>query len=266
MYKIGVIGCGNMGEAILKCVRNKYSISIHEKDKGRCAYIRSQYKLDGEDLETVVENSDVIIIAVKPQDIEGALKEIGLSMTSKKLLISIAAGITTAFIEKSFSRKIRVIRTMPNMPAIVGQGITALAPGRYAQESDIKMACRIFDHLGKTVVVREGMMDTITAVSGSGPGYVFLFMEYMIKAAESLGLKKDLSRELVETTFTGSVQLLEKQKVEAAVLRSKVTSKGGTTEAAIEVFDKNHLDQIMKEALTAARRRAAELRKEITNG
>ncbi len=260
MHKIGLVGGGNMGEALIEHLRKKYFVLVHEKDQARTEYLSKHYKLKTTDLKTVVDSSDVIIVAVKPQDIEEVLKELGRLMTDQlKLLVSIAAGITTPFIEKALAKKIKVIRTMPNLPVKVKDGMTAISPGQYAEDSDVEVVRQIFDHLGKTVVVKEEWMDAITAVSGSGPAYVFFFVEGMIKAACALGLKEDLSKDLVETVFRGSIRLLEKKKEDAALLRAKVTSKGGTTEAALEVFMKNHFDDIITQALLAAQKRAGEL-------
>ncbi len=288
MHKIGIIGGGNMGEAIISSVRRKFFVSVAEKDKTRSDYLRFKYKIKIFDLENLISSSDIIVLAVKPQDIEDVLRRIrdhleNLSFPnasvgnldkaisgpptktfggdSSKLIISIAAGITTSYIEKILGKKIKVIRTMPNMPAMIGEGITAVCAGKYAIAPDINVACKIFDHLGKTVVVKEEFMDTITAVSGSGPAYVFFFMECLVKASEALGLKSDLSKELVMATFLGSIHLLEKQKIEPGTLRAKVTSKGGTTAAALEVFLKGKFDHLVQQALLAAKKRAKELAK-----
>ena len=259
MNKITVIGGGNMGEAIIGGIRKNYSVTVCEKDKSRQDHLRQTYKVNTGEIKTSVPGSDVIILAVKPQDIEEVLKEISPGSGPKILVISIAAGITTAFIEKHLPEKTRVIRTMPNMPAMIGQGITAVARGKHAKQSDQDLASAIFDHLGKTVAVGEDQLDMITAVSGSGPAYVFLLIETMIKAARSMGLNEELAKQLVRSTFLGSVNLLEMKKEDAASLRSKVTSKGGTTEAAIEVFMKSNIEAIFAQALEAAKKRAAEL-------
>ncbi len=259
MRKIGIVGGGNMGEALIEHLRKKYFVSVSEKDKTRTDYLYKNYKLKATDLKMLIESSDVVLIAVKPPDIEEPLKEMSPWLDKTKLLISIAAGITTSFIEKTLAKKIKVIRAMPNLAVMVAEGMTAICPGEHAQASDVEAARQIFGHLGRTVVVEEKRMDAVTAVSGSGPGYVFLFMESMIKAAQALGLKEDISKELVEATFRGSIHLLEKKKMDASALRAKVTSKGGTTEAALEVFGKNNLDQIFAQALGAAQKRAQEL-------
>ncbi len=257
--KLGIIGGGNMGEAILNCVRKQYSVLVSEKDKTRAGHLQTTYYIKIETLKTVVETSEIVLIAVKPQDFEDVLREIKPWIDERKLVVSIAAGITTAYIEKIFGKNVRVIRTMPNMPAMIASGITAVCPGRYAKKTDVETACKIFNHLGKTVIVQEQEMDAITAVSGSGPAYLFCFLECLMKAAQALGLKEDLSKELVASTFLGSALLLDQQKADPGALRAKVTSKGGTTEAALAIFEKNKLEEIIAQALQAARKRAEEL-------
>ncbi len=259
MHKIGIIGGGNMGEAILSSIRQKCFVSVTEKDSSRSEYLRLNYKGNVVDLPELISSSDIIIIALKPQDIEPVLKEMSPLLDKDKLIISIAAGITTAYLEKNLGKKVKVIRAMPNMPAMIGEGITAVSAGKYVKDADIESARKIFDHLGKTVVVNEDLMDAVTAVSGSGPAYVFFFLECLIKSAQTLGLKEDLCKELVLTTFIGSIHLLEKQKMEPEILCAKVTSKGGTTQAALEIFKKNNFEEIITQALTAAKKRSAEL-------
>ena len=250
-----------MAEAFIARALKRFFIHVCEKDEARRRYLEQTYKLISHDISRLAQISEVLILAVKPQDLPQVLKELSPVLRKETLVISIAAGITSQFIEKNLGDKIRVIRTMPNMPALVGQGITAVAPGKYAQTNDVDLACKILSSLGKTVIVQEDMIDAITAVSGSGPAYVFLFMECMVKAAESLGLKGNLASDLVKQTFFGSINLLIEKNMDPADLRGKVTSKGGTTEAAIKVFEKNSIDKIITDALRAAKRKAKLLSK-----
>lgn len=259
MADIAIIGGGNMGEALVKGLRNN-KLFVCESNPDRARYLKKNYKITVAEMAEAVSASSVIILAVKPQDMENMLVETRHCLVSTdKLFISIAAGITTSYIEKILGKNIKVIRTMPNMPAMIAEGITAVCAGIYAKAADIKIACTIFDCLGKTVVVQESLLDVITAVSGSGPAYVFFFMECLMKAARSLGLKSDLSKELVTATFLGSIHLLEKQKIEPGILRQKVTSKGGTTAAALDIFLKGKFNHLVYQALFAAKKRAKEL-------
>lgn len=261
MHKIGVIGGGNMGEAIINSSLKHYFVLVAEKDVKRQRYLYKQYKLIAKDIKSVAQLSEIIILAVKPQDAASALEELKSVAQKDRLIISICAGITTDFIERHLGQRPRVIRTMPNMPALVNQGITAVCKGRYARNSDVRLARSILERLGKTVVVTEGLIDAITAVSGSGPAYVYYFMECLIKGAQSLGLKEDLARALVKSTFLVSIVLLMQRNADPAELRAKVTSKGGTTQAALDVLMKRKFNQIVMHALKAAKKRAKELAK-----
>jgi pyrroline-5-carboxylate reductase len=258
---IGIIGGGNMGMAILSRIVKKYQVEVCEQDDTRANFLRRKFKTAVKDLQSLVADSSVIIVAVKPQDIDSVLEGMGRVISDKKLVISIAAGVTTAFLEKELGGRVKVIRAMPNLPAQIAESVTAVCAGRYATSIDVKTVCKIFDCIGETIVLAEDLIDSVTAVSGSGPAYVFLFAECLIAAAESLGLTKDLSKKLVMKTLLGSIHLLERQREDPASLRARVTSKGGTTQAAMDVFARRELEKIFIEALSAARLRAGELSK-----
>jgi pyrroline-5-carboxylate reductase len=258
---IGIIGCGNMGTAILSGIKNKYSVLICESDKKRCSRIKKEFKIDPKDLDDVVRKSDALLLAVKPQGFEDILSQIKPYLSKDKLIISIAAGITSKFIEERLVNGIKVIRTMPNLPAQIKEGITAISKGSAAKKADVDIARAIFDTIGETIVIDEKYIDAITAVSGSGPAYVFLSIELMIDAAMSLGLSAKDSEKLVLKTVKGSVALLLNSKEKAGDLRKRVTSKGGTTQAALDVFSARKLDEIYKEVFLAAKNRARELSK-----
>jgi pyrroline-5-carboxylate reductase len=259
MTKIGIIGGGNMGAAILAGIRGSYKICVCECDQRRRRYLRQKFQITVKDLKIVAGCCDAVILAVKPQDFDEVLCALKDSRKEDQLVISIAAGITCRYIEKRLGPGIRVVRTMPNLPAQVGQGMTAVCAGKSATRSDLQKACRIFNGIGQTVVVEEKWMDAVTAVSGSGPAYVFLFAECMEKAARSLGLHTALARHLVVQTLKGSMCLLEQSGEDAEVLRRRVTSKGGTTQAALEVFERDKVAQIFQKALAAAAGRSREL-------
>jgi pyrroline-5-carboxylate reductase len=158
--------------------------------------------------------------------------------------------------------KARVVRAMPNMPALIGEGITGICAGLHAKSVDLKLAQSIIGAIGQTVILKESMMDALTAVSGSGPAYVFLFVEEWIRVAIKLGFNGTDARRLVYKTLLGSAHLLEQSPFDAAQLRAKVTSKGGTTEAAMKVFFKgNKFSKLMENALIAAMKRAKGLSK-----
>ncbi|MBI5149872.1 MAG: pyrroline-5-carboxylate reductase [Candidatus Omnitrophica bacterium] len=261
MSKIGIIGGGNMGTAILAGIGRKYAVAVCEQDVRRAGSLKRRFGAKVADLATVASGSSIIILAVKPQNFEEVLGALRWYVRPDQLIVSIAAGITCRYIEQRLGKKIRVVRTMPNLPAQVGEAVTGICRGKFATTADIKTAQQIFNCIGKTVVVEERLMDAITAVSGSGPGYIFYFTECLEKAARSLGLKPGLSRVLVAQTLKGSVRLLEQSGEGADVLRARVTSKGGTTQAALDVFYKNGVENVFVQALKAACKRSSKLSK-----
>jgi len=256
---VGIIGGGNMGSAIIRGIRGAYKVIVCEADTKKAARLRRQMKVPIKDLEGLSKSADIIILAVKPQDMEDVLRRLAGHVASRHVIISIAAGITTTYIQKRLGFKVKVVRTMPNLPLQIGQGITAVCRGRFASPQDVAKARRIFDCIGQTVIVQEKQINAVTAVSGSGPAYVFLFAEVLMQAARSLGLDKKLSQQLVAETLSGSVHLMRRQQEEAAELRKRVTSKAGTTEAALKVLWAAKIDIIYKQALKAAAKRAGEL-------
>ena len=263
--KIGIIGCGNMGEAILSrltgVMEKSTSIMVSELDAKRREYLQGKYKLIVEiDNNEVVKFADCIIIAVKPKDFEELLKkEVCCGASENKLIISIAAGVTTKYIENIVGKNIPVIRAMPNMGAIIGQAVSSLSAGASAKVDDMKFAKEIFSMIGDVVEVDEDLVDAVTAVSGSGPAYFFYFVESLCEVARELKLPDDIAKKLVIKTALGSIKLLHDLKEDPEVLRKKVTSKGGTTEAALKVFEKKELKKIIKDAVKDACKRSKEL-------
>jgi len=240
---ISIIGAGNMGMAIASRIKGRVLLS--DKNKRISDNI------------TVARRSNIIILAVKPQDIGEVLKEIK-PYVKEKLIISIAAGVTTFSIEKALPGA-RVIRVMPNMPAMVGKGISAVSRGRFAARRDLKIVFRIFSNLGEAIEVKEKMMDAVTAVSGSGPAYYFLFTHLLAKAAEVSGLEKTIALKLARATFIGAAEVIKSSKLSTEELVKKVASKGGTTEAALKVFKQEKLEAIIKKAVKQAAHRSKNL-------
>ncbi len=268
--KIGVIGLGNMGHAILKglispggAVAKNTAISGYDCDAAKCRAIKKELRISiADSVASFAHSSEVIVIAVKPQHMGPVLE--GLSFYTKgRLFISIAAGITTRRIEKSLecarARRPRVVRVMPNTPALVGEGMSAICKGRYATQADLKTANAIFASVGETIDISEKYFDLVTAISGSGPAYFFYLKEALIEAAAHLGMDKKTAKILVLKTALGSARLLLESGHEPGILRQRVTSKGGTTEQAIKVFDKAEFKQIVERAVRAAAKRSKEL-------
>ena len=262
---IGIIGCGNMGEALLgrlsRVIEKSTKIMVSEANAARRDYIQTTYKIIvAPDNHYLVKYSDAVILAVKPQDLDALLKdELCCDASEKKLFISIAAGITTGHIEKLLGPDVPVIRVMPNMPAVIGEGVSALAAGGAARAAHMDLAREIFSTVGEAIEVTEGLMDAVTAVSGSGPAYFFYLMELMVAAAVELGLDGATARRLVVKTALGSAKIIEALHEDPAALRKKVMSKGGTTEAAFRVLEEKGMAAAVTEAIGAACARSREL-------
>jgi len=265
--KIGIIGCGNMGEALLsrlsEGIEKSTSIMVSEFDARRRDYVQSKYKIIVEiDNNEVVKFADVIILAVKPKDFEKLIRnEVSIGASKDKLLISIAAGITTKYIESIVGKDVPVIRAMPNMAAIIGESISSISSGSSVTSDDMKLAKEIFMTIGDVVEVDEKFVDSVTAISGSGPAYFFYMIEALIDAGSAAGLERDVAKRLVLKTALGSAKLLEILKEDPSAMRARVTSKGGTTQAAMEVFEDRKFKDIIKDAVKAALARSKELSK-----
>ncbi len=270
--KIGVIGYGNMGSAIAARLKSRYSVSIFDKDTVKTSGLVGVSVCRS--LADLVTASDAIIIAVKPQDLEPVLNEIK-DYIKDKLIISIAAGITTGYLERMIGT-VRVIRAMPNIGAIIGRSISYICKGRYATNNDLRLSARLFDCIGMSLIFPETLMNAATAVGGSGPGfwgYLFdkqpsgewerykkdYFVPEMISAAISVGFDEKTA-ELTANSLTWAcfmaVSVLNITPIE---LTRRVASKGGTTEAGLEVLGKGGT---LTEAVQAAVKRARELARE----
>lgn len=276
MKKIGIIGFGNMGRAIGEQLKSDHQILCFDKDSAKLKDIN--YAKCAESIKDLVNQAEIIILAVKPQDFDSVLIQIkGLVDIKDKLIISIAAGITTEHMEKTLGFA-RVIRAMPNIAARIGEGVICISKGRFATEEDFDFAENLFDYLGEARRVEEPMMDAATAVSGSGPGFCFAlsqaqkidtadigefrkfvtdsFIPSLMQAAEGVGFSQEEARFLASRTGNSCIGLVVKTKLSAEELKKQVASRGGTTEAGLEVLQKGGS---LSEAVKAALRRAKEL-------
>ncbi|MDD5505731.1 MAG: pyrroline-5-carboxylate reductase [Candidatus Omnitrophica bacterium] len=278
LKKIGIIGFGNMGSVIarrLSAQKDEYEVFVFDKEKSKLANL-SGIKA-AKDARDLAAQAEVIVLAVKPQDFNHVLKEVKGS-TGNKLIVSIAAGISTSRIEKLLGQ-VRVIRVMPNIGAKVGESVTCLCKGALATDDDLELAQELFYYLGAVRTIDESMMNGATAISGSGPAYVFYFIENstldpenipeharhdmmrrLEKAAEGLGFSTEDAAFLAANTTNAAISLLRKTKLPAPELRKQVTSKGGTTEAALEILTRGGS---WEEAAQAALKRAQDLARRL---
>jgi len=262
--KVVFVGAGNMAEAIVSgmvaanfCAPEK--IIVTDVRPERLADLENEYGVSTSTDNNVVKNAEIVVLSVKPQMMLDVLKGVAPVLRKETLVISIAAGVTAAKIEAALGGKHRVVRVMPNTPALVGQGASALAAGANADEADLEVAETILGCVGLTVRVDESDLDAVTALSGSGPAYVFYLLEGMLAAAEKMGLDKETARKLALKTVEGAARLMEDSGETAEALRAKVTSKGGTTEAAIRSMDNAGVKAAIEQALLAAQKRSTEL-------
>ena len=275
--KIGFIGAGNMGEAFMGALIQTgifsplmiYTSDISEK---RLEILNKTYGISVmEDNFKVFSECEIVIIAVKPQHIYQVLSQIseheGYQIPNRKIVISIAAGIPLRKIEdllynslnNESRNKLPIIRVMPNTPALVLAGMSGMSANKYAKAEDVNIIKIILGAIGKVIEFKEEDLDAVTALSGSGPAYVFYIAEAMIEGGIKLGLDPDKAAMLTFTTIQGALKLMEESNESPEILRQKVTSPGGTTEAAFRILEKNRVKQNIIEAIKAAARRSKEL-------
>jgi pyrroline-5-carboxylate reductase len=264
--KLGIVGTGNMGEAILKGlldnVLKTQDIICVDKSQESLDRIAKAYQVVCSAEISAIKDCDVVLLAVKPQNMDEVLPLMGKVISEKTLIISIAVGITSSFIVKNLGiSKAAVVRAMPNTPALVGKGVTGISKGEFATDAQLTIAKNLMEAVGQVVVVNENQIDIVAAASGSGPAYYFYVTELLIEAAVSHGLSRDVAQVLVENTFVGSSALFENSDDDVVELRKKVTSPKGTTQSAIEFLESKDLKSIWQNALGAAIKRAEEISK-----
>ncbi len=264
--KIAVIGAGNMGLALVRGLVEKsvYAQNIHvfDVDKKKLDAVRKEAPVKtAKSARLAASLADVVILAVKPQILPEVIGDLATAVDKDALVLSIAAGVPIAKIEQAFKKPVCVVRAMPNMPALVGCGMSAFSAGRHATPKQRKIAEGVLSAFGDVAQVPEKWLDLVTALSGSGPAYFFLLAEKMIEAAYEMGMKVDLAKKLAYQTALGSGRVLAETQDDPEELIARVASKGGTTEAALAVFQKKGFGKIVQEAVKAACRRSQELRK-----
>ena len=259
---IGIIGLGNMGSAVAKSLGHTTSLLSFDIDKKKCEKIKKLGVRITKNNCELVRRSNIVILAIKPQEMNLILNEIKNFLNRDKLMISIAAGISTEYIEKIVGKN-RIIRVMPNIAILVKESASAICRGKYALEKDEKIAFKIFSIMGNVLKVPEKFMDAVTALSGSGPAYFFEIIDLFTKAGMKSGFSLEQARELVFQTARGALSMLEQIDNDPAVLRDMVTSRKGTTIEGLKVFRENRLGEILTKAVFAARKRAKELAKQL---
>lgn len=262
---IAIIGVGKMGEALLSgLLRAGHAadeVAAVEKVSARSAEITGKYGVPALSLEEAAEKADTLVIAVKPQDMEATLTAIAGAAKTGQLVISIAAGITTAFIERTLGsdQRIPVVRVMPNTPALVGEAMSVISPGSFASDRDLDRAEELLSVAGQVLRIPESQQDAATALSGSGPAYVYYLAEAMIDAGVFVGMPRPAARQLVIQAIYGAATMLRDSGEHPVILRENVSSPAGTTVAAIGELESRGVRAALSAAIEAARDRGREL-------
>lgn len=262
MAVIALIGVGKMGEAILAGLlktKPASEILVTARRPERASELESKYGVKAVSNQAAFESADQVFVLVKPHDVIVLLEEFGDSLKPDAVVVSLAAGLRLARLEAALPTGSQVVRVMPNTPSLVGLGMSIVSAGSHATDSAVTAVTSALSSIGKFVVVPEADQDAMTAVSGSGPAYFFYFVEAMIAAAVDLGVRPEVAKQLTLQTILGSAHMLSETDTEPEVLRANVTSKGGVTAAAIQVFDDSQLKAIVKKALAAATARSIEM-------
>lgn len=264
-HTIGFIGAGNMAEALIRgLVRGGQvpatSIAASGPRQERLDELKREYGIDvTTHNREVVQRCGLIVLSVKPQILDKVLREVGDLVKPGALVVSIAAGVDTETIEESLPDGVRVVRAMPNTPALVGAGATAISAGKHASETDLATAKALFDAVGITVVLEEAHLDAVTGLSGSGPAYIFLILEALADAGVKVGLSRRNAQRLAAQTVMGSAKLLLETDEHPGKLKDMVTSPGGTAIAGLHTLEEGGLRTTLINAVETATKRAREL-------
>ena len=263
--RVGFIGGGNMGEALIRGLVGANLvkptlITATDVRADRCAQLAQQFGVTAHaDNARCVRDSDVIILAVKPQIMNDVLRDIAAAVEARHLLISIAAGVTTASIRAGLGKDARIIRVMPNTPALVLQGAAAIAKGKGLERDDLTTAQEIFGAVGRAVVLDEELMDAVTGLSGSGPAYVAIVIESLADGGVKMGLDRATAMTLATQTVLGAAQLLLETGLHPGALKDMVASPGGTTIAGISALEEGGIRTTFIRAVERATQRSREL-------
>ncbi len=267
--KIGFIGGGNMAEAMIKGLLSASFIEaknvfVSEPSEAKRDTLHAEYKIKvSADNRELVKKCDIIILAVKPQIVQKVLRDIASLVGRDKLVISIAAGVPIAIMDDVLrggkNKKFSIVRTMPNTPALVQEGVTAIASGEHVRKIDVKIAHRIFEAVGRTVDVEEDQLDAVTGLSGSGPAYIFMLIEALSDAGVKMGLSREVANILTIQTVLGSAKLARESGKHPGELKDMVTSPAGTTISGLHALEEGSFHTTLMNAVEDATLRSREL-------
>ncbi len=263
--KFAFIGAGNMAEALVSGILKSRlgssgSITATDISKSRVDYFQKMFQIQvGSDNAKEAKKADVIVLCVKPQNMDGVLSEIQGSLSQEQLIISVAAGYPLKRIQQYLPGNIPLVRAMPNTPAVIQEGVTALAGTPGLSPHHLQLAQTIFESVGKVVIVDESLMDAVTGLSGSGPAYVYLVIEALTDGGVRVGLPRPVAAVLAAQTVLGAARMVLETGEHPALLKDRVTSPGGTTIAGLQQLETGQIRAVFMNAVEAATRRSHEL-------
>lgn len=261
--QLGFLGAGNMAMALIQGVLKKHPAArVHASDPSAERRQLVVHQLDlpvSSDNTSTVTNSDVVVLATKPSVAASVLSDVKDVWKGEKLLVSVCAGVTCAQLESCLPSGARVIRAMPNTPALIGAGATAFARGKQASPEDAEYAMKLFQCVGECVEVEERLLDAVTGLSGSGPAYVLMAIEALADGGVRVGLPRPIALKLALQTVVGTARLAQETGEHPAVLKDRVTSPGGTTMSGVEALERAGFRHALMDAVSAATRRSEEL-------
>ena len=260
---IALLGAGVMGSTLLAALvrsgHDPHDLLVADKSAERAEQVAGEHGSRAVGAAEAVAAADVVLVAVKPQDMAALVEEIREAVRPGALVVSIAAGISTDFLERRLPEGTSVVRVMPNTPALVDQGMSALSPGRHCTQEQLEQARELLGSVGRVIVLDESHQDAVTAISGSGPAYIFYVVEAMIEAGVLLGLPRDTATELVVQTLYGAATMIRETGEHPTVLREQVSSPGGTSVAALRALEDHKVRAAFLTAMEAAAVRSRQL-------
>lgn len=263
--KVAFIGAGKMGGIILQALLKNGLLSakstratVAHEERAKALAKKLKVKVGTNNVEAA-KGADIIVIGVKPQVVEDVAREISGELTPKQLVVSVAASVPTAMIERNLPPNVPVVRAMPNTPCIMGEGMTAICKGKHATAEDVAMTSRLFNVVGRTVVVDEKHMDAVTALSASGPAYIYIILESLAEAGVKVGLPRDIATLLAAQTALGAAKVVLETGDHPALLKDAVTTPAGCTIDAIMELEEGKLRVTLIKAVVKAAQRAKEL-------
>jgi pyrroline-5-carboxylate reductase len=265
MTTIAVLGAGKIGEALLSGLlqggRDAGDLLFTERHPERAAELTEHYGVAAVEVADAAKRADVLVVAVKPQDIDPVLEELAPLLGTESLVVSLCAGLPTALYERRLAEGTPVVRVMPNTPMVVGEAMSAVSAGRHATAEHVRVVSELLSCVGRVVEVPESQQDAVTALSGSGPAYFFYLVEAMIDAGILLGLPRAVAEKLIIQSAVGAAKMLDRTEEHPVILREAVTSPAGTTINAIRELENHGVRAALLAAIEAARDRSVELGK-----